>query len=89
MLTISLVGVARSRRDNASSSFVPLQPKHRSHRDRGDGGRESGGLSRGDTALFSMQTPESTHSVKLLDESWIWSSRGSDVRNAIPIYAIL
>lgn len=67
---------ARGRRENAPSSFVPLQqPKYRSSRDR-ESVRDS--MSRNEGSL-SVQTPESTHAVKVLDESWNWTSRGSDV----------
>ena len=70
--------VARSRKENAPSSFVPLQqPKYRSSRDR-ESVRDSIGMSRTEGSL-SVQTPESTHAVKVLDESWSWTSRGTDV----------
>ena len=72
----------RSRREissSSASSFVPLQPKHRPPR--GEISRESVPMGRTDGSLFSIATPESSHAVKILDDNWLWNSRGNEVHN--------
>lgn len=70
---------SRSRREissSSASSFVPLQPKHRPPR--GEISRESVPMGRTDGSLFSIATPESSHAVKILDDNWLWNSRGNE-----------
>lgn len=54
------------------SSYTPLHPSGRGVRDR-DPGRQ-------DHSVFSSQSNEMSHSVKLVDKSWHWDDKGMEVR---------